>query len=45
MNIVEANSVLIAYDEGGQGWWPVDCLEKLPPPATLTEYPGAHTHA
>lgn len=22
----EAQSALIAYDEGGQGWWPLDCL-------------------
>lgn len=25
----EYGSVLIAYVEGGQGWWPSDCL--LPP--------------
>lgn len=44
MNIVEANSVLIAYDERGQGWWPADCLEVTPSTATLTEYPAAHDH-
>lgn len=30
-------SVLIAYDEGGQGWWPADCLEVTPSTATLTK--------
>lgn len=41
---VATNSILIAYDEGGQGWWPADCLEVTPSTATLTEYPAAHDH-
>jgi len=26
--------VEIAYDEGGTGWWPIECLEEIvePPP-------------
>ena len=26
---VEGSNVEIAYDEGGTGWWPVDCLQPL----------------
>lgn len=23
---VDGENVLLAYDEGGEGWWPVDCV-------------------
>ena len=26
----EAACALIQYDEGGTGWWPLDCLELQP---------------
>lgn len=24
---IEGEIVLISYDEGGSGWWPLECLE------------------
>ena len=27
----ESATALILYDEGGQGWWPFDCLELQQP--------------
>lgn len=24
---IDGDNALIAYDEGGEGWWPLDCLE------------------
>lgn len=27
---VEGDYALITYDEGGEGWWPVDYLEPIP---------------
>lgn len=24
---IDGENVLIFYDEGGEGWWPLDCLE------------------
>jgi|GEM_PF-1161934 len=24
---VDGDNALLAYDEGGQGWWPLACLE------------------
>lgn len=32
----ENATALIAYDEGGQGWWPLNCLELQQP-----DYAGA----
>jgi len=30
---VEGESVLIAYDEGGEGWWPISSFEAATEPA------------
>jgi hypothetical protein len=24
---IDGENALISYDEGGEGWWPLDCLE------------------
>lgn len=26
---VDGENVHIAYDEGGDGWWPIECLEPI----------------
>lgn len=26
-----SGSIHIAYDEGGDGWWPAECLAAIPP--------------
>jgi len=28
---VDGDNVLIAYDEGGEGWWPLACLKGQKP--------------
>lgn len=30
---VDGDNVELAYDEGGMGWWPSDCLVPEPPDA------------
>ena len=30
---VDGDNVELAYDEGGTGWWPSDCLAPDPPDA------------
>lgn len=29
LEVTPAGAALIAYDEGGQGWWPVECLSPI----------------
>jgi len=26
---IDGDNALISYDEGGQGWWPLACLEPV----------------
>lgn len=26
---INGENALISYDEGGEGWWPFDCLELI----------------
>jgi hypothetical protein len=30
VSIDEGGALLLEYDEGGQGWWPAECLEPAP---------------
>ena len=27
----ESGNILVAYDEGGEGWWPPEALDPAPP--------------
>ena len=27
VEVDESGAILISYDEGGEGWWPPECLE------------------
>lgn len=29
---IDGENVELAYDEGGSGWWPIECLEAIPDP-------------
>lgn len=32
ISIDEFGNAFIAYEEGGNGWWPIDCLEEVTEP-------------